>query len=70
MSTERPPAATIRVQGPATAEDVAAVVAVLASGGERDPEPSRPTSTWASHVVTARRPVDHGPGAWRTTYRR
>ena len=65
------PAPAIRITGPAAPEDVAAVVAVLAAagGGDGDASPRR-VSTWASHAVAMRRPLPHGGGAWRTTYRR
>ncbi|MGG5257939.1 acyl-CoA carboxylase epsilon subunit [Phycicoccus avicenniae] len=60
----------IRVHGPATPEDVAAIVAVLAAaGGGGEPEPSRDPSTWASRAAATRGPLPHGPGAWHTTYR-
>ncbi len=66
----RPPEPAIGISGPATPEDVAAVVAVLAAagGGDGDPPPRR-VSTWASHAVAMRRPLSPGAGAWRTTYR-
>lgn len=60
----------IRVLGDATAEEVAAVVAVLAAatGGSEDaPEPGG--SAWASHAAVLRTPVPRGPGAWRTPLR-
>ncbi len=63
-------APAIRVDGPATPEEVAAVVAVLAAAGGGADEPEQTTSTWASHAVALRRAVPHGPGAWRTSYRR
>ena len=63
-------APAIRISGPATPEDVAAVVAVLAVAGGGADDPPRRVSTWASHDVAMRRPVPHGSGAWRTTYRR
>ena len=63
-------APVIRITGPATPEDVAAVIAVLAaagagSGGSAVGE----TSTWAAHSAAMRRPVGHGPAAWRTSLR-
>jgi hypothetical protein len=59
----------IRVRGPATPEDVAALIAVLAAAGGAEPAPERPTSTWASHAAALRRPIAHGPGAWRSSFR-
>jgi len=70
VTSDQPPATAIRITGPATPEDVAAVVAVLAAaGGGGGEDPPRRVSTWASHEATARRPLPHGRGAWRTTYR-
>ena len=70
MTDEQPAPAAIVVTGRATPEDVAAVVAVLAAaGGGGGEDPPRRVSTWASHEATARRPLPHGRGAWRTTYR-
>ncbi len=61
----------IRVTGPASPEDVAVVVAVLAaaSADGAGEDPPRGVSTWSSHEAAARRPLPHGRGAWRTTYR-
>lgn len=71
MTDHTDPQPAIRITGPATPEDVAAVVAVLAAaGGGGDGDPPRRVSTWASHAAAMRRPVPHGAGAWRTTYRR
>ena len=61
----------IVVSGGATEQEVAAVVAVLATfsrdGGstERRPAPSR----WASPRAAMRSPVGPGPGAWRASVR-
>jgi hypothetical protein len=61
---------SIVVAGEATAEELAALVAVLsaASGGE-SAAPERSASTWATHAVALRHPVNHGPGAWRSSLR-
>ncbi|MEO7421731.1 MAG: acyl-CoA carboxylase epsilon subunit [Ornithinibacter sp.] len=60
----------VRITGPATAQDVAAIIAVLAaaSGGSEDADTDA-GSSWASHAAAMRRPVGHGPGAWRTSLR-
>ena len=66
-----PPAApAIVVRGDATPEQVAALVAVLsaASGGDEPASDGSP-STWAAHSAAMRHPVNHGPGAWRTSLR-
>ena len=67
---ERPAAPAIVVHGDATPEEVAALVVVLSamSGGE-DPASDGTASTWAAHWAAMRRPVGHGPGAWRTALR-
>jgi acyl-CoA carboxylase epsilon subunit len=71
VTGEESPAPAIRVHGPASAEDVAAIIAVLAAaGGGGDPEPARETSSWADHRAAHRRPVGHGPGTWQSTFRR
>jgi hypothetical protein len=59
------------VRGAATAEEVAALVAVLAaaSGNGDGSAPDSAQSAWAAHGATLRRPVGHGPGAWRTSLR-
>lgn len=55
------------VRGDATAEEIAAVVAVLAAsgGGEDEPEPA-PTSVWGRPQLRAPLPPP-GPGAWVTS---
>ena len=64
-----PPAVVVR--GDATPEELAALVAVLSavSGGDDDTASDDTASTWAAHAATMRRPVGHGPGAWRTSLR-
>ena len=63
-----PPA--VVVSGDATPEQIAALVAVLsaASGGD-EPASDEAASTWAAHSAAMRHPVNHGPGAWRTSLR-
>ena len=68
---EAPPAApAIVVRGDATPEQLAALVAVLsaASGGD-EPASDGSGSAWATRTAAMRRPVSHGPGAWRTSLR-
>ena len=69
-ATGVPAAPAIVVHGDATPEEVAALVAVLSavSGGE-DPASDGATSTWTARSAVMRRPVGHGPGAWRTALR-
>ncbi|MEO6413808.1 MAG: acyl-CoA carboxylase subunit epsilon [Pedococcus sp.] len=63
---DRPPMRLVR--GDATAEEVAALLAVLsaASGGDEVPAP-RHTSQWASRERAVRRPLSPGRGAWRAS---
>ncbi len=65
-----PAAPVVVVHGEATAEQLAALVAVLsaASGGD-EPASGPPFSPWAAHTASMRPPVSHGPGAWRTSLR-
>ena len=51
----------IRITGPATAQDVAAIIAVLAavSGGGDDADTDS-GSPWAAHTAAMRRPVVAG----------
>ena len=69
-ATGVPATPSIVVHGDATPEEVAALVAVLSavSGGE-DPASDGATSTWTARYAAMRRPVGHGPGAWRTALR-
>jgi Acyl-CoA carboxylase epsilon subunit len=57
------------VRGDATPEEIAALVAVLTARA-RAAEAARPTpprrrSAWADPARRLRRPLPHGPGAWR-----
>ena len=65
------PSPAIVVRGPATPEEVAALVAVLSAAAGHDPQGPEEgrTSPWSAHSVAMRRPVSHGPGAWRTSLR-
>ena len=67
---EQPTPPLLRViRGDATPEEVAALVAVLAAsapgavGTSAPPTPSR----WVDRVGHLRRPLEHGPGAWRAS---
>jgi len=59
------------VRGDATAEEIAALVAVLGTRtGSEQPAASRTTRVvggWADPARLARRPLPHGPGAWRAS---
>jgi hypothetical protein len=69
VAAPAPPAIVVR--GDATPEQLAALVAVLsaASGGDEPASEGSTSSTWAAHSVAMRHPVNHGPGAWRTSLR-
>lgn len=70
-SSQRPP---ITVSGPATAHDIAAIVAVLASAGggggaDQSEADTERFGGWADHRRGLRSAVSHGAGAWRATFR-
>ena len=56
------------VRGDATPEEVAAIVAVLASlrGGE-EAAPRRRPPHWSAHHRKVRGSLPHGPGGWRSS---
>jgi hypothetical protein len=70
----RTPLLTV-VRGDASAEEIAALVAVLAAKSAEAARltaaaaRSEPASRWADRSVLLRRPLRHGPGAWRSTAR-
>lgn len=62
------------VRGDATPEEVAALVTVLTAAQARAAEAQRGdaartgrTSAWSARSRLVRRPVEHGPGAWRAS---
>jgi hypothetical protein len=58
------------VRGDATAEEIAALAAVLAArGGEGDAlaQPRSVKNTWSDRSRLLRRPLATGPGAWRAS---
>jgi hypothetical protein len=55
------------VRGDATPEEVAALVAVVASlGGGEAPAPRR-APEWSAHHRKLRTTLPHGPGGWRSS---
>ena len=59
---------TVTVTGNPTPEELAAVIAVVASSGGAVEEPEAPpVSRWADKAAVLRQPLRHGPGAWRAT---
>jgi Acyl-CoA carboxylase epsilon subunit len=72
MDPARPLLTVIR--GDATAEEIAALTAVLAarSGARRAaaaPARGGQVTGWASRQARLRAPLSHGPGAWRASAR-
>jgi hypothetical protein len=55
------------VKGDPTPEEVAALVAVIASLSAPAAPASRPVSTWADPRRGVRTTHRHGPGAWRAS---
>jgi Acyl-CoA carboxylase epsilon subunit len=56
------------VHGDATPEEIAALVAVIASmSGTAKPTRPKPRSTWADPRRRVRVTLPHGPGAWRAS---
>jgi Acyl-CoA carboxylase epsilon subunit len=54
------------IRGDATAEEVAALVAVLMSrAADDEPPPREARSAWSDRSRLVRRPLQPGPGAWR-----
>ncbi|MDF1602977.1 acyl-CoA carboxylase subunit epsilon [Nocardioides sp. YIM 152315] len=55
------------VNGDATPEEVAAIVAVLSAAGSPRAAAPRPVAEWSAHHRTVRRALPHGPGGWRSS---
>jgi hypothetical protein len=55
------------VKGDATAEEVAALVAVLAGLGGGEAPARRRVPEWSAHHRRTRASVAHGPGGWRSS---
>jgi Acyl-CoA carboxylase epsilon subunit len=55
------------VRGDATPEEVAAVVAVLASLQAPEAPPQRRRPEWSAPHRAVRRTLPHGPGGWRSS---
>ena len=64
-TTEEQPLLRV-VNGDATPEEVAALVAVLASLSSRAPAKRR-TPEWSAHHRKVRTTLPHGPGGWRSS---
>jgi hypothetical protein len=68
-SREEPVAAPLLrvVRGEPTAEELAALVAVLSSVGSPAPPPARRTPDWNAPRRLHRTTHPHGPGGWRSS---
>jgi hypothetical protein len=55
------------VKGDATPEELAALVAVVASLESPEEPPRRRTPEWSAHHRKMRRSLPHGPGGWRSS---
>jgi hypothetical protein len=57
------------VRGDPTPEEIAALVTVLTARARETakPGPSQRRSAWAAPSRRLRRPLPHGPGAWRNS---
>ena len=68
MSDEGAPRAELKIVNPdATAEEVAAIVAVFSSLNAPAAPEKKPTPTWAAHARKVRSTLRRGPGAWRAS---
>jgi hypothetical protein len=66
VSDDRPVLRVVR--GDATEEEIAALVALIASMSGDEPAPKRkPRSSWADPARRMRTTLPHGPGAWRAS---
>ena len=69
MSDDAPATPLLRVvNADATAEEIAALVAVFSAlgSGEAAPAPRR-TPEWQANHRRVRRPLNQGPGGWRSS---
>ena len=55
------------VRGQPTADELAALVAVVAARAGQRPAETRPVSAWTDRGTLVRRTLAHGPGAWRAS---
>ena len=57
------------VRGEPTAEELAALLAVITARAVTHEPAERPRSAWAESARGLRRPISPGPGAWRLSQR-
>jgi hypothetical protein len=68
VSDEKPAAPLLKVVNPdATAEEIAALVAVFSSLGGAERPPPRRTPEWQANHRKVRVTLPHGPGGWRSS---
>jgi hypothetical protein len=67
VSDEQPAPLLRVVKGDPTPEEVAALVAVIASMSAPEAPAPRPVSSWADPARGVRTTLPHGPGAWRAS---
>jgi hypothetical protein len=69
MATQDAPQAPVLriVNGDATPEEVAAIVAVLSAAAVAPAPAPRRVPEWAAHHRKVRRTLPHGPGGWRSS---
>ena len=67
MSEDRQRPVLRIVRGEPTAEELAALVAVLTARAAAHPKaaPPEPPSAWTDRAALLRKPLHPGPGAWR-----
>ncbi|WP_310964440.1 acyl-CoA carboxylase subunit epsilon [Nocardioides terrisoli] len=66
VPAEQPPLLRVLTPG-TTAEEVAALVAVLSAMGSDAPEPPRRTSAWSDPRRRLTPSYPHGPGGWHAS---
>jgi hypothetical protein len=57
------------IHGKPTAEELAALIAVVTARTTTAAQPVRPRTVWGDHARQVRRPLSPGPGAWRRSAR-
>ena len=68
VSDTSPPEPVLRVvKGHPTHEELAALIAVVASLGAPAPEAPRPRAEWNAPRRLVRGPLPQGPGGWRAS---
>ena len=63
---DQPPLLRV-VNADATAEEIAALVAVFSALGSGETQPPQRTPEWSAHHRKVRATFPHGPGGWRSS---